>query len=97
MNIRENVKAVLLQRGMTQVDLANRLGVSKQAIQAYLRGNVSIATLKKMADAMHTTVEIIVADVPPDYDKIRDSDEFRKTAAKLTCPHCGQEILLTAK
>lgn len=93
MNIRENVKAILHQKGMTQVELAQKLGVSKQTIQAFLRGNVSVASLKRMAAAMDTTVENIVAEVPPTLKPVEDANT---TATTLTCPHCGAEITILA-
>ncbi len=38
MNIKDNILYILKKRGMTQVELAEKMGVSKQQIQAYLRG-----------------------------------------------------------
>ena len=97
MDIKGNVKYILQQRGMTQTDLANRLGVSKQQVQSYLNGNTTVESLLKMAIALDTTVENIVSEIPLAYkdQSIKPQENF--TASTLVCPHCGEEIKILAK
>lgn len=101
MNIKENVKYILQQRGMTQVELANKMGVTKQQIQSYLNGNATIDSLNKMAIAMDTTVETLVSEAPLLWkDKLipnRSDEPAYAETAKLRCPHCGEEITVVLK
>ena len=97
MEIKENIKYVLHKRGMTQVQLAEKLGVSKQQIQSYLNTNITLETLRKIAVALDTTMETLVSETP-----LYTRDEpipgmTNITSGKLTCPHCGKEINLVAK
>lgn len=97
MDIKDNIRYILEQRGMTQVDLAKKLGVSKTAVGYYLRGNITIANLQKIADALNTTVETIVSETPLYVKKGPIEEKGRITASSITCPHCGETITLIAK
>lgn len=97
MDIKENIKYVLHKRGMTQVQLAEKLGVSKQQIQSYLNTNITLETIRKIAVALNTTMETLVSESPL---YTRDEPVPTRnitTSTKLTCPHCGKEIDLIAK
>ena len=97
MDIRENIRYILENRGMTQTDLAKTLGVSKTSVGYYLRGNITINNLQKIADALNTTVETIVSETPLSVKGGPIQDKGRVTSTQLTCPHCGKEITLIAK
>lgn len=56
MTIGENIKQLRLARGMTQEELANRLGVKKSAISKYEKGhvvNLKRSTIEKLATALN--------------------------------------------
>ena len=56
MTIGENIKQLRLARGMTQEELANRLGVKKSAISKYEKGhvvNLKRSTIEKLAIALN--------------------------------------------
>lgn len=95
--LKENIKFVLYKRKMTQVDLAKKMGVSRQQIQSYLNGNPSAETLRKIAIALDTTVDTITAETPLYIREDPIPTRSNITATKLVCPHCGQEIIITAK
>ena len=97
MDIRENVKFVLEKRGMTQKSLADKLGVSKTAVGYYLRGNITINNLQKIADALNTTVETIVSETPLNVKGGPIQDRGRVTTTNLVCPFCGETIAIVAK
>lgn len=55
MNTAEKVKLLRLQKGMTQEQLGNAIGVQKAAINKYEKGrvrNIKRSTLQKLADAL---------------------------------------------
>ena len=97
MDIKENVRYVLEKRGMTQTDLAKKLGVSKTAVGYYLRGNITIGNLQKIADALDTTIETLVSETPLYAKNEPIQNKGRVTTATITCPHCGDTITLIAK
>lgn len=97
MDIKENIRFVLEKRGMTQKDLADRLGVSKTAVGYYLHGNITIGNLQKIADALDTTVETLVSETPLAVKGGPIQDKGRVTSATIVCPHCGETINLIAK
>ena len=97
MDIRENIKFILEKRNMTQADLADALGVSRPNIGYYLRGNITIGNLQKIAEALNTTVEAIVSATPLSVKDGAIPERGKVTTAKLVCPHCGAEITLIAK
>ena len=101
MNIKENVKYILQQRGLTQVQLANRMGVTKQQIQSYINKNATIDSLLKMAVALDTTVETLVSETPLALKDVpipsRDKEAGDFSVARIFCPHCGEEITIIAK
>lgn len=97
MNIRENIKFVLKSRGLTQGELADRMGVSRRTVQYYTNGNITVETLIKMANALNTTVETLVSETPLELKDGPVPERKNTTATYLTCPHCGAEISIVAK
>lgn len=52
-NVIENIKTQLANKGMTQKDLAEKLGINPVSLNAMLRGgNLTLATLDKFATAI---------------------------------------------
>ena len=97
MNIKDNILYILKKRGMTQVELAEKMGVSKQQIQAYLRGSSTVTSLQKVAIALDTTLETIVSEVPLSVRNEAIPSRAIPTTTTLVCPHCGKEIIVIAK
>ena len=97
MNIKDNITFILQKKGLTQVDLANMLGVSKQSVQHYLNGNTTLSVVQKIAVVLDTTVETIVSETPLYLKEDIIPKRGNTTATKLVCPHCGEEITLIAK
>lgn len=77
-----NIKAVISRKGFTMQQVADKLGISQQAVSQAVNGNPSLSRLKDIADAIGVTVSELVAD-----------DEHSTHTA--TCPHCGHEIEIT--
>lgn len=97
MDIRENIKYILKDRGMTQVELAEKMGVSKQQIQSYISRNATVDSLQRIAIALDTTLETIVSEVPLNLRNAPIPSRHIPTTTKLICPHCGKEMDLVAK
>lgn len=97
MNIRENIKYILSKRGMTQVDLARKMGVSKQQIQSWISKNATIDSLQRMAVVLDTTVETLVSEVPLNIRNEAIPTRHIPTTTRLVCPFCGKEMDLIAK
>ena len=69
-------------KGVTQKDLAEKIGISRVGLSKAINGNTTIATLKKVAEALEVPVY----------------DLFDKTAAtSFSCPNCGAELELKVK
>ena len=80
---RLRIKELLRERNMTQVDLANKLGVTKITLsQNITRNNWTLAKLEEIAAALECRV----------IDLFDNSYE-------ISCPHCGHtiEIVLNLK
>jgi transcriptional regulator with XRE-family HTH domain len=63
--------------------VADKLGISQQAVSQAVNGNPSLSRLKDIADAIGVTVSELVSDGEP------------HSTHTATCPHCGHEIEIT--
>lgn len=68
------IKEVLKEKGVLHKELAERLGVTDIALRASLKGNPTIGTLEKVADALGVPFAELFAPQPSD---------------AVRCPHCG--------
>ena len=60
-------------------ELAEKLGVTDIALRASLKGNPTISTLEKVADALGVSVPELFA---------------APRNGVITCPHCGKSITI---
>lgn len=75
------IKEICKAKGITQKELAEKIGISAVGLAKALAGNTTIGTLDKIASALGVSVaELFEA---PRYDE-----------ATITCPHCGLPITL---
>ena len=79
-----HIKETLKQRGLTQNELADRLGINRVSLSRLLsdKNDMRLSTIKKIADAIGC-----------------DVSEFFSPAEKennctITCPHCGEKIVI---
>ena len=81
MTIGEAIKDARIKAGMTQAELAERLGISPQAVSQYERGkkNPRLSTIQKFADALGIDVSDLL-----DVVKIFSMMELSR-AAELSC------------
>lgn len=81
------VKEILKERGITLNELAETLGVSRQALSRQVQGKMLIETAEKIAAAL---------DVPL-WQLFADPVAVSNDGSKLLCPHCGQPITIEVK
>ena len=62
------------ERGMTQTDLAEKIGISRVGLSKAINGNTTITTLRKIAAALDVSVPELFAPQPTN---------------TITCPKCG--------
>ena len=78
------IKDALKQRGLTQNDLAGRLGINRVSLSRLLsdKNDMRISTIKKIADA-------IGCDVTEFFSPADTADHNT-----ITCPHCGAKLVI---
>ncbi len=54
--IKENVKAILKEKGMTQIDLAEKLNVKQETISRTLSGNPTLKSISDIAKALDVDI-----------------------------------------
>ena len=77
-----DIKKVINDRGYTLVQVAEKLGISQQAVSQAVNGNPSLSRLKEIAAAIGVTVSELVTDNP-----------VAPSSAQV-CPHCGKPITI---
>ena len=77
------IKDVLKKYGITQIALAERLGINRVSLNATLNNpNIKLSTLDKIADA-------IGCDVTEFFSPADTADHNT-----ITCPHCGEKLVI---
>ena len=76
------IAEILKENGMTQTDLAERIGISRVGLSKAINGNTTITTLRKIAVALGVTVPELFAPQPTN---------------TITCPHCGTVLEIREK
>lgn len=79
------IKEVLKEKGLTQIDLSKKMGVSRSAVVKMLSGNPTIGTLQKIADVLEVDLLDLFKDNRP------------KESPVLICPHCQKPITVELK
>lgn len=72
------IKELLKKRGLTQQELADKLGISRVGLNKAITGNTTINTLEKIADALNVPI----------------SELFATSSQSFVCPECGAELKL---
>ena len=78
------IKEVIKEKGYTQREFAEKLGMSTVGLAQIVAGKPSYTTLEKIADALGVEIwELLVS---------KDEIVGKKDGLPLTCPHCGKDI-----
>ena len=83
------LKEIMDSKGMKSVELATRLGVTKQTISNMLNGRVmpSLETINKIADILEVPMWQIFANP----DEIGDAPASH-IEPQMHCPYCGHDL-----
>lgn len=79
------VKAILKDKKLTLNDLAQKLGVSRQALYLQINNNPRISTLQRIADALGVPVGQLFDQTPQPTNADHNV---------ITCPHCGAKLVI---
>lgn len=80
MDFRARIKELCQSKGLTQKDLADKMGISDISLNKTLRGDYpQLQSLERIANAL----EVDIAEL---FDKPKEG--------VIHCPHCGKEIKL---
>lgn len=99
MNIRDNVKRLCALQGITQKQLASKIGITDSNLNITLgRDDPKFSSVKRIADALGVTVDVLVSD---DIERCiaAESQEPEQKGSQqgLFCPHCGKPLTLFVK
>lgn len=76
------IKDILKEKNMSVNELADILGISRQALSKQIQGKMLVETAQKIATALDVPLWQLFA--PP--------SEVADKALVIKCPNCGQEI-----
>lgn len=77
------IKELLKEKGLTQQELADKVGVSYQSMKQTLNApSVTTSTLEKIATALNV----------PMWQLFASPKEIARQAKNDLCPHCGMPI-----
>ena len=62
MNVKEKIYAIKDKKKITLVEIANRSGLSRDAIMRWDVNSPSVANLKKVADVLEVPIEELIGD-----------------------------------
>lgn len=81
------IKEILKEKGITQQELADMLGVTRISVVKTLAGNPSQETLEKIANALNV----------PMWQLFASPNDIQKSDGSLVCPKCGTPLELKIK
>ena len=98
MEFRDNVKRLCKLRGITQKELASKIGISETSLNVSLKpdGNPSVKTIEKVATGLGVSVSQLLAS-PEELELLTGQSQDEERGKVLRCPHCGEEIELYVK
>lgn len=78
------IKELIKEKGYTQQEFADKLGITRIGLSQLINGKPSYPTLEKIATALNV----------PMWQLFASSEEVhpKSDSLSLTCPHCGKDI-----
>lgn len=87
------IREIMQRQGVSLSQLAERVGVTKQAASSYLVHDIRVSKAKKIADALGVSLPALFVE-PETYTQ--SAPEENKHLSFL-CPKCGAELELSVK
>lgn len=79
------IKEILKEKGITLSQLADTMGVSRQALSRQVAGKLLVEKAEEIANALNV----------PMWQLFASSEEVQKENSNIVCPHCGNPIKVT--
>lgn len=79
------IKEILKEKGITLSQLADTMGVSRQALSRQVAGKLLVEKAEEIATALNV----------PMWQLFASSEEVQKENSNIVCPHCGNPIKVT--
>lgn len=78
------INDIMKEKGLTQKDVAEKLGIAQASLSAMLKGNPTINTLEKIASVLGV----------PFIELFKEQPNVAGTPknAEMICPHCGKVV-----
>ena len=79
------IKEILKEKGITLSQLADTMGVSRQALSRQVAGKLLVEKAEEIANALNV----------PMWQLFASPEEVQKGNNNIVCPHCGNPIKVT--
>lgn len=99
MGLGQNIKAARKKAGLTQKQLAEKIGVAPITIQQYENGSREprIATIGKIADALDVTADYLAGRTRGPHTRIATQEDIDRFSGEVSFTENGVGILSTPK
>ncbi|MFI3322045.1 MAG: helix-turn-helix transcriptional regulator [Rikenellaceae bacterium] len=77
------IKELCKKQGITQAEVAQKIGTSASSFAQIVKGNISIDMLQKIAVALDVRISDLIVE--------------ERSSTSLTCPNCGVTLELKVK
>lgn len=78
------IKDICKEKGILQKELAEKIGVTDISLRASLKGNPTIGTLEKVANALEVSITELF-------------NQPKSNSDTITCPNCGASLEIKLK
>ena len=92
-----DIQSTIRRKRYTQAKVADLTGMSTGSFSAMIRGNITISSLRRIADAIGCNVADFFADEAAAVDASQIDQIGSPKSGGIICPHCGKSIQLTAQ
>ncbi|WP_314923070.1 helix-turn-helix domain-containing protein [Prevotella pallens] len=79
------IKEILKEKGITLSQLADTMGVSRQALSRQVAGKLLVEKAEEIATALNV----------PMWQLFASPEDVQKENSNIVCPHCGNSIKVT--
>ena len=79
------IKEILKEKGITLSQLADTMGVSRQALSRQVAGKLLVEKAEEIANALNV----------PMWQLFASPEDVQKENSNIVCPHCGNPIKVT--